>query len=669
MAKRQRASQRGAASPQADSDNSIYEPTTAVTKPSKRPLKVYAFDPSAGYLMGNFMSISLNYEKLAPGPVGKKLAVVDFDGANGTYYQPVNLDDPRILINGGIDPTESDPQFHQQMVYAVAAETLQRFEAALGRRIHWRSSEHHHGEPGGKAPNSKSHDSKSHDGIPVLLLMPHAMYQANAFYSPKARGILFGYFRASTTQPGKSFPGQTIFTCLSHDIIAHETTHAVIDGIRKYFTEPTNVDVAAFHEAFADVSALFRHFSHKEILIDTLRKTGGFLYRDYVRPDANVAGSDEPPNGAQPKPVIQADIAQPNPLIQLAQQFGQATGMRAGLRSALGTPPNSDDIKTKTEPHDRGSILVAAIFDAYFTIYLRRTDNIFRIVRSGGGYGLKHMQDLPQPLAERLAAEASRTASDFFTICARSLDYCPPVDITYGDFLRALITAHYDIDPVDPEGIRDAFMQAFRLRGIVATSAKFFSDDALRWDRVKQDALPPISNLVFGDPNGLSHDEKDANGDILREYIRGNGKLLGFWMDQKGQDIEVPSFHPTFRVGPDGGLRVDMVIEAVQTRMAKLDEDNDALGEFPVRGGVTLIVSQQPLDEDGHRPDPQIRYVIHNHINENREKRQRMHYFTSGLVKHFHGDEEAHRDKGKPDAHEHDHDRFQINFGLIHGGL
>ena len=655
MAKRQRAPQRGAANQQADLD-SIYEPTTAVTRPSTRPLKVYAFDPSAGYLMGNFMTISLSYEKLKPGPVGRKLAVVDYDGANGTYYEPVDLDDPSILINGGIDPTESDPRFHQQMVYAVAAETLQRFEAALGRRIHWRPGEH------------PEHGGKSEDGIPVLLLMPHAMYQANAFYSPKARGILFGYFRASMTQPGKNFPGQTVFTCLSHDIIAHETTHAVIDGIRKYFTEPTNIDVAAFHEAFADIAALFRHFSHKEVLIDTLRKTGGHLYRDYVRPEASVvSGADGANGGDKAQAAIQAQLAQPNPLVQLAQQFGQASGMRAGLRSALGTPVNSDDINTKTEPHDRGAILVAAIFDAYFTIYLRRTDNIFRIVRAGG---VSHLQDLPAPLAERLAAEASRTASDFFTICARSLDYCPPVDITFGDFLRALITAHYDTDPVDPEGIRDAFMQAFRLRGIVAAGAKFFSEDALRWDRVKHGALPAISKLVFGDPNGLTRDEQNANGDILRDYVRTNAKLLGFMTDQKGHhDIEVPSFHPTFRIGPDGSLKVDMVIEAVQTRMAKLDEDNDSLGEFPVRGGVILIVSQQPLNDDGSRPDPEIRYVIHNHIDQQREQQQRMHYFASGLVKHFHGDEEAHGHHGKHGADEHDHDRFQINFGLIHGGV
>lgn len=282
----------------------IYAATTAVPPPTERPLKVYAFDPSAGYLMGNLMSISLNYEKLAPGPIGRKLAVVDFDGSNKTYYAPVDLDDPRILIRGGIDPTESDPRFHQQMVYAVAAETLQRFEAALGRRIHWRIGEFE--ERGIKG---------ARDGIRTLLLFPHAMYQANAFYSPKAHGILFGYFRASTTRPGNNLAGQTVFTCLSHDIIAHETTHAIIDGIRKYFTEPTNIDVPAFHEAFADIVALFRHFAHKEVLLDTLRKTGGQLYQDYIKPDAAISSSDGRDDAGGKQPVIQAQIAPDNPLI------------------------------------------------------------------------------------------------------------------------------------------------------------------------------------------------------------------------------------------------------------------------------------------------------------------------------------------------------------------
>ena len=103
------------------------------------------------------------------------------------------------------------------------------------------------------------------------MLFPHAMVQANAFYSPQAKGILFGYFKAEKKNQGRNLPGQRVFTCLSHDIIAHEVTHAIIDGIRTYFTEPTNPDVLAFHEAFADLTALFSHFSHQEALLDTIQ--------------------------------------------------------------------------------------------------------------------------------------------------------------------------------------------------------------------------------------------------------------------------------------------------------------------------------------------------------------------------------------------------------------
>jgi hypothetical protein len=71
------------------------------------------------------------------------------------------------------------------------------------------------------------------------------------------KGILFGYFRASQTDPGRNLPGQVVFTCLSHDIIVHETTHAVLDGMRPFFAERTNPDVTAFHEAFADTAEDF----------------------------------------------------------------------------------------------------------------------------------------------------------------------------------------------------------------------------------------------------------------------------------------------------------------------------------------------------------------------------------------------------------------------------
>src|ERR671910_2888919 len=112
--------------------------------PAERPLKAYAFDPSQGRNLGNYMTVNVRNEAagdpptvLLPGPVGKYLAVVDYDASNNVYYEPVDLDDPAVLLRGGLDPSESDPRFHQQMVYAVASETIRRFEYALGRGIRW----------------------------------------------------------------------------------------------------------------------------------------------------------------------------------------------------------------------------------------------------------------------------------------------------------------------------------------------------------------------------------------------------------------------------------------------------------------------------------------------------------------------------------------------------
>jgi hypothetical protein len=602
----------------------IYEPSLKIPKPERRPLKAFAYDPSRGRRLGNSMTVAIRYEKLAPGPIGDRFAVIDYDGAEDAYYAPVDLDDPHILIRGGLDPSEVDPRFHQQMVYAVASETLERFEAALGRRVRWRRPVDAQGKP--------VHGRKNR-----LLLHPHAMCQANAFYSPDLHGILFGYFRASRTNPGQNLPGQTIFTCLSHDIVAHETTHAIVDGIRTYFMEPTNIDVAAFHEAFADLAALFSHFSHRETLIDTLQKTGGRLYALNLNSAASAL-SDEEKKATDSPEQIQAQIAERNPLIGLANQFGEASGMHSSLRSALGTPPNSRDIEKVTEPHSRGSILVAAVFDAYFTIYLRRATPLLRIYRAGG----RTTDDVPTALAELLAVEASRTADMFFTLCARSLDYCPPVDITFGDFLRAMMTADRDFYPNDTDGVRDALMQAFRLRGIVAEDATYFSEDSLCWPELEPGRLP-VPGLVFGDPNGLSREEQDANGELLRAWATTHAEMLGF----KPGPIDVPSFHPMFRVAQDGTLKIEMVVEMVQTRPDKTSGVSGV--PMPMRGGVTLIIAKPPIHE-GKRRDPHVRYAIAKHLTDERAQRVRTTLAASEVAATGAGG------------------RLTINFGLIHGG-
>ena len=632
-----------------------------IETPAIRPLKAYAFDPSAGRLLGNEMTMNVRYEELEPGPVvkvpfeaerkeeierrGNAVAVVDYDGANKTWYQPVDLDDPRILIRGGLDPTESDPRFHQQMVYAVVTETIQHFETALGRRIHWRRADRKPGAPPGPNP----------DHIWTLNLYPHAFIGRNAFYSPRAHGILFGYFRAVAENAGRNLPGQTVFTCLSHDIVVHETTHAIIDGIRKYFSERTNPDVIAFHEALADLAALFRHFTHREVLRDTIERTGGALYRYQLNPDIEVSQYDVYANSEDStKRKLSSQYTRRNPLVELAQQYGEATGKEQALRSALGSKPNSDDIKNITEAHKRGSILVAAVFDAFFTIYQKRTADLWRIFRAGGGSD--NPTDVPAPLADRLCDEATHLAEQFFQICVRALNYCPPVDITFGGYLRALVTADLDLRPRDEVGVRDAIMQSFRMRGIYPEGAGSFSEGAIAWPTAQGLNLPPVKGLAFGDPNGLTKDEKDATGDALRAYLKVEGVLekLGFERDET-MPVFVTSFHPLFRINSDGSLRTDMIVEMVQTRQIPLQADAPDLGTMALRGGATLIIQKPRAHEpEAKRSEATIRYVISKHLKDpdtgiDRADRQRAFAGSLGL------------------AEGNDPDRFQIDFAMVHG--
>jgi len=92
----------------------------------------------------------------------------------------------------------------------------------------------------------------------TLSIYPHALCETNAYYSSSRKALLFGYFVANKEVSALQAPGTMVFTALSHDIIAHETTHALLDGIHCRYLEPTNQDVLVFHEGFADIVALFQ---------------------------------------------------------------------------------------------------------------------------------------------------------------------------------------------------------------------------------------------------------------------------------------------------------------------------------------------------------------------------------------------------------------------------
>ena len=173
--------------------------------PSNRRIRVFAFDPilSRGIETRdiNEVTVSLPWEEgLRAGPVDDYLEVVDVDPASQRYYVPVDLNEREVLAQDGLPPSEGNPQFHQQMVYAVARTTIKHFERALGRKALW-------------SPRKELVGTRFVDRyVGRLRVHPHAIREANAYYSPSKKALLFGYFPASLTDPGRNMPGETVFT-------------------------------------------------------------------------------------------------------------------------------------------------------------------------------------------------------------------------------------------------------------------------------------------------------------------------------------------------------------------------------------------------------------------------------------------------------------------------
>jgi hypothetical protein len=586
-----------------------------VVKPTERRLRVFAFDPTLGTQLDtariNEVTLSVPWEPpgndagcLTPGPSGEYVEVVDRDPSSNCFYAPVDLNEQYLLAQNGLDPSESNPQFHQQMVYAVAMRTIQTFERALGRRALW-SPRLKRGERG----------RVDEEYVPKLRIYPHALREANAYYSPEKKALLFGYFPVRATA-GSSVAQLTVFTCLSHDIIAHETTHALLDGMHGRFSEASNPDVLAFHEAFADIVALFLHFSMPEVLAHQIAATRG-------------------------------DLASQSRLGELAQQFGQAIGKRGALRSAIGqvdendrwTPidPDPDRLNHVSEPHERGAILVAAVFDAFLTIYRARIADLLRIASEGTG--ILPAGSLHPDLVRRMSDEAAGASQAVLEMCIRALDYCPPVDVTFGDYLRALVTADAELDPVDSGQRRVAFVEAFRRYGIVPEDVRTLSLDGLLWRPTSaapdEDEKVVLDHVVEWAADmaawGLTHsreslyelmrDKRRSLHQYLKKRFKDGARISG--IDQNLR-FEVHSIRPTMRSDALGRPQFQWIVEITQRigqYLDPADEARKARPDYYFRGGCTLVI-------DGRTG--KVRYSIRKRLDDRRRKQQQEYLTGSG---------------------------------------
>jgi hypothetical protein len=377
--------------------------------------------------------------------------------------------------------------------------------------------------------------------------------------------------------------------------------------MHRRFAEASNPDVLAFHEAFADLVALFQHFSLAGVLRHQIAMTRG-------------------------------DLASQNRLGELAQQFGQALGKRGALRSAIGETdettggwkprePDPSDYQHVLEPHARGAILVAAVFDAFLTIYKARVADLLRIASEGTG--VLPAGQLHPDLVNRLAEEAARAAGDVLNMCIRALDYCPPVDITFGDYLRAIVTADFEHDPIDGEHRRVAMAEAFRRHGIVPEGVRTLSVDGLLWrpTRAAPDENENVLLSIFRKWTGsiglwsLSGDRRvlfeqmAKHRAALHAYLRNKDVALsGIRPDIK---LEIHSIRPSVRTDWEGRPSFQWIVELTQ-RIPQFFDQSAEVGsrrapDYYARGGCTLLI-----DATG-----KVRYTIRKTLDQARIDRQR----------------------------------------------
>lgn len=539
--------------------------------PIYRPLKIYTIDPSSRRLEGQTAQINVPFEALEPGPVGARFEVVAAPGGPLGTYCPVDLDDPRLLIVNGRNPAPTDPVFHHQMVYAAAMSTYAVFRAALGREPTWAF--------GGQR----------------LKLVPHAMEDANARYIRGGERLEFGWYRVEAGHAGDLPPEGLVFACLSHDVVAHELTHALLDGLRPHFDKATNPDVPAFHEAFADLVALLQRFSYKEVVRSNILRTSG-------------------------------DLSREGDLLSLGLELASGRGSHALRTIDLEAEKKYD---AGLGEHDLGTVLVSAVIEACLTIYRRRAAPLIRMA-TGGRKAVLDEEGMSEDLVDALSHLASRLASQMLAMCVRAIDYCPPVDITLGEYLRALITADHDLVPDDPYAYREALIVAFRRRRIYPPGVAALTEDALLWKPVPA-ALKLEGGagvLLHGPGRSFDAEELVRRAELVGEMVCADLDQFGLAApdDTELQEFEVDlptveSVRSVRRVGPDGQLAFDLVAEVTQRCR---DPGGQGLPAVEFHGGATII-----LDAQGR-----VRLVVTKSVKNKRRLADQRKYASAGVEYH-----------------------------------
>jgi len=325
-----------------------------------------------------FEDVRIREQFFLDGPVTRRLAVLDFDETTGALHPRIAYLRPARTGGRGAYARNPDPASREMQalsVFATVMKTITQFEEpeVLGREVRWAFD------------------------APQLLIIPRAGEWKNAFYQRESHSLQFFYYIGDDNQ--------RIYSCSSRDIVAHETAHALLDGIAPDLYHSATPQSLALHECVADMVALMSAFSSRTLAQSVLEDTNG-------------------------------SISEPSAFSQLAEEFGGKKALRS-----LRNDTKLGDV-SGTEPHRLSEVLSGALYAIVEQLFEKAKRSFTPDVALGG------------------------MASQFRRILVRALDYLPPGEISFADYGRAIIASDQAAYPEDTTA-RTTLIAELTKRGIV----------------------------------------------------------------------------------------------------------------------------------------------------------------------------------------------------------
>jgi len=292
--------------------------------------------------------------------------------ANGITPGP---DNSRIDTEGNVKPDDKgnmifspgEAEFVNVQTFVTADKTIKTMEAYLGRKIGWSF------------------------GREQIALHPDKGKMMNAYYNKKDGSLNFFHFTDKKT-------GETIHTGKSYETVAHETGHALLDGLRPGILG-WNIETEALHEAFADIVSMLSALQDENNIKKFLEETGG-------------------------------NFSNKNIIAHTGEQFGMSALGQPYIRSAINSfkyknpydlplfPVTGNESELTGEAHNFCRVFTGAFYDL-----MGETFDFYKARGMSPEDALRKSRDVCGKLL------------------MKGMDRCPPSGVTYKDLAKAMIEA------------------------------------------------------------------------------------------------------------------------------------------------------------------------------------------------------------------------------------